>query len=59
MLDACWVGTVGKGMLRGWQGPGVGSGGGRVDRKGRGVEGETAMERGAMGRQRWGGGDGE
>ena len=42
---------MGKGMLRSWQG--------RMDRKDRGGEGETAMGRGAIGRQRWGGGNGE
>ena len=50
---------MGKGMLRGWQGLGVGRGGGRVDRNDRGGEGETAMGRGTMGRGQWGGGNGE
>ena len=40
-------------MLRAWQGLGVGRGGGRVDSKDRGGEGETAMGRGAMGRGQW------
>ena len=56
------VGVMGKGMLKGWQGPGVGGGGGRGSQGwgdsnweggngevGRGY-GEGEMRRGAMGR---------
>ena len=47
IIDVCWVGAMGKGMLRNWQRPRAGRGG--VGQEGGGLGGAMAMGRGRLG----------